>query len=53
MVKHVYPFPDKFINDLEFMPQSAGIAFGVDRFIMLLTDSPSIDDVVTFTPERL
>lgn len=51
--KIVYPFPDKFINDLEFMPQSAGIAFGVDRLIMLLTDSPSIDDVVTFTPERL
>jgi lysyl-tRNA synthetase class 2 len=51
--KTVYPFPEKFINDLEFMPRSAGIAFGIDRFIMLLTDSPSIDDVVTFTPERL
>lgn len=51
--KIVYPFPEKFINDLECMPQSAGIAFGVDRFIMLLTDSPSIDDVVTFTPEKL
>ncbi len=51
--KTVYPFPEKFINDLEYMPQSAGIAFGVDRFIMLLTDSPSIDDVVAFTPERL
>jgi elongation factor P--(R)-beta-lysine ligase len=48
-----YPFPERFINDLEYLPPSAGIAFGVDRFIMLLTDSPSIDDVVSFTPEKL
>jgi elongation factor P--(R)-beta-lysine ligase len=51
--KTVYPFPERFINDLEYMPPSAGIAFGVDRLIMLLTDSPSIDEVVAFTPERL
>jgi lysyl-tRNA synthetase class 2 len=51
--KTVYPFPERFINDLEYMPPSAGIAFGVDRLIMLLTDSASIDEVVTFTPERL
>lgn len=48
-----YPFPAKFINDLEHMPPSAGIAFGIDRFIMLLTNSTSIDEVVTFTPENL
>jgi lysyl-tRNA synthetase class 2 len=51
--KTVYPFPEKFINDLEFIPPSAGIAFGIDRFIMLLTDSASIDDVVAFTPEKM
>jgi elongation factor P--(R)-beta-lysine ligase len=51
--KTVYPFPERFIDDLEYLPPSAGIAFGVDRFIMLLTDSASIDDVVAFTPERL
>ncbi|MFC1840630.1 EF-P lysine aminoacylase EpmA [Thermodesulfobacteriota bacterium] len=51
--KTVYPFPDKFIHDLEHMPVSAGIAFGIDRFIMLLTDSATIDEVVTFTPEEL
>jgi elongation factor P--(R)-beta-lysine ligase len=51
--KTLYPFPEKFINDLEYMPPSAGIAFGIDRLIMLLTDSSSIDDVVAFTPERL
>ena len=48
-----YPFPEKFINDLEYMPRSAGIAFGIDRFVMILTNSASIDDVVTFTPEKL
>ncbi len=48
-----YPFPKKFINDLELMPPSAGIAFGVDRLIMILTDSATIDEVVTFTPEKL
>jgi lysyl-tRNA synthetase class II len=35
------------------MPASAGIAFGIDRFVMLLTDSAEIDEVVTFTPEKL
>ncbi len=48
-----YPLPEKFIDDLEHMTASAGIAFGVDRLVMLLTDSASIDEVVTFTPEKL
>ncbi len=48
-----YPFPERFINDLEHMPGSAGIAFGIDRFIMILTNAASIDEVVTFTPEKL
>ncbi len=51
--KGEYPLPEKFLRDLGRMPVSAGIAFGVDRFVMLLTNSPSIDDVVTFTPEEL
>lgn len=51
--KTQYPFPEKFMNDLEHMPSSAGIAFGIDRFVMLLTNSATIDEVVTFTPEKL
>jgi lysyl-tRNA synthetase class 2 len=35
------------------MPETAGIALGVDRLAMLFTDSASIDEVVTFIPETL
>ena len=51
--KKEYPFPEKFINDLERMPESAGIAFGIDRLVMLFADKSKIDDVVSFTPEDL
>ena len=51
--KKGYSFPDKFIEDLAHMPGSAGIAFGIDRFVMLFTNSSRIDDVVAFTPEEL
>jgi lysyl-tRNA synthetase class 2 len=35
------------------MPESAGIALGVDRLAMIFTDRPEIDDVVSFTPEEV
>jgi lysyl-tRNA synthetase class 2 len=53
MGKVEYPFPQKFIEDLKQMPASAGIAFGIDRLIMLLTNSGKIDEVVSFKPEEL
>ncbi|WP_457552380.1 EF-P lysine aminoacylase EpmA [Desulfobacula sp.] len=51
--KAVAPLPDKFLADLEKMPDAAGIALGVDRLVMIFCNAPSIDDVVTFTPENL
>jgi lysyl-tRNA synthetase class 2 len=51
--KEAYPMPERFLNDLEHMPEAAGIALGMDRLTMLLADVPRIDDVVSFTPEEL
>ncbi len=47
------PMPDRFLKDLETMPDAAGIALGVDRLIMLFCDAETIDEVVLFTPEAL
>jgi lysyl-tRNA synthetase class 2 len=49
----VYPMPEKFLRALSFMPESAGIALGVDRLVMLLSNQKEIDPVVSFTPEEL
>ena len=51
--KPLVNLPEPFLNELVTLPEAAGIALGVDRLIMLLTDSPSIDHVVAFTPEQL
>ena len=47
------PMPEKFLNAVSRMPESAGIALGVDRLVMLFVDAASIDEVVSFTPEEL
>jgi len=48
-----YPMPESFLDALSRMPESAGIALGVDRMAMLFTGASSIDEVVAFTPEEL
>lgn len=51
--KSPYPSPERFLTELAVMPPAAGIALGVDRLVMLLTDNVRIDEVIAFTPEEL
>ena len=51
--KKVYPMPERFLQSLKHMPESAGIALGVDRLAMIFNDRVKIDDVVCFAPEEL
>jgi lysyl-tRNA synthetase class 2 len=53
MDKRIYSIPDKFLDELDSMPSSAGIAIGVDRLVMVFLDAETIDHVVAFTPEEL
>ena len=50
---HSAVLPEKFLRDLERMGETAGIALGVDRLLMLFMDAPCIADVLPFAREEL
>lgn len=50
MGKDLLPMPEGFLK-LEKIPECAGVALGIDRVVMLFSNSAGIDEVVTLTYE--
>lgn len=46
--KETYEIDDTFIQALEKMPPSGGVALGVDRLVMLIVGADSLDEVLSF-----
>ena len=51
--KTVYDIDEEFIEALRYMPETSGIALGIDRLVMVLTGCKNIQDVLVLPMKQL
>ena len=46
------PLDQRFLNSLNYLPQCAGVALGIDRLLMLMSQAKHINEVIAFPFNR-